>query len=92
MAINHRKGFKSAEEAERSKAFRMTPGATIETGCSCGQVHVNMMGSAMSADRPPADQVHSGSRQDSSARPEQLQTRNYTRHLPCMCAVRNRGR
>jgi hypothetical protein len=60
MAINHRKGFKSIEEAERSKAFRMTPGATVETGCACGQVHVNMMGSAMSADRPPADQVHPG--------------------------------
>lgn len=72
MAINHRKGFKSVGEAERSKAFRMTPGATIETGCACGQVHVNMMGSAMSGIRPPADQVHSGSRQDSSPRPAQL--------------------
>jgi hypothetical protein len=55
MSISHRKGYKTVEEAERSKAFRMTPGATIETGCDCGQVHVNMMGSALSALGPHND-------------------------------------
>lgn len=41
MTLPHRKGYKDRAAAERSAAARQ-PGAEIETGCPCGQVHVNL--------------------------------------------------
>lgn len=40
--MNHRRGYATAEEAMRSKAFLTVPGATLDTGCPCGQVHVDV--------------------------------------------------
>jgi hypothetical protein len=62
MSISHRKGYQTVAEAENSQAFRGTPGATIDTGCACGLVHVNMMGSAF-APRPQASPPENPGRQ-----------------------------
>jgi hypothetical protein len=60
MSISHRKGYKTVAEAEGSQAFRRTPGATIDTDCACGLVHVNMMGSAFTPRRPQAPPENPG--------------------------------
>jgi hypothetical protein len=52
MSISHRKGYKTVAEAESSQAFRRTFGATIDTDCPCGLVHVNLMGSVFAPRRP----------------------------------------
>jgi hypothetical protein len=39
--VNHKKGYRSAEEAARSKAAQV-PGATIDENCRCGLVHVDL--------------------------------------------------
>jgi hypothetical protein len=62
MSISHRKGYKTVAEAESSQAFRGTPGATIDTDCACGLVHVNMLGSAFTP-RPQACPTENPGRQ-----------------------------
>ena len=40
--MNHRKGYPSAEEAMRSKAFLTVPGAFLDLSCPCGEIHVTV--------------------------------------------------
>lgn len=40
--MNHRKGYPSAEEAMRSKAFLTVPGAFLDLSCPCGEIHVQL--------------------------------------------------
>lgn len=40
--MNHKKGYATPEEAMRSKAYLNNPGATVNIGCLCGMVHVDL--------------------------------------------------
>lgn len=40
MSLPHKKGYATAEQAMRSKAFVTTQGAELDVSCPCGKVHV----------------------------------------------------
>lgn len=49
--MNHKKGYATAEEAMRSKAYLTVPGATLDLNCPCTLVHVDLPRPAPYRDR-----------------------------------------
>lgn len=40
--MNHRKSYPSIQDAMQSKVYLAAPGATVDTACPCGGIHVSL--------------------------------------------------